>query len=771
MAAPTSATPTENFFSLDSFPSFVRGTQPPPPPEESVSFLGTPAERTPVPPSQSLRPSLAPPPPAPNAPQNAAAPNAAAPAEPEKPKGPLGRVVQKFEDGADYVVSSRWAKYLALAFGVFAFIMLVVGMSVSVANHNELGKIKHLVQNHMNATAQLATFFEVLHITDDMHTKDVQCLTLLAECEALSMTGGDQGMRAQLKRMCSFVVTRCERMVKNHLERLAEITFDAGSCFSVTDSQPFCYPSPEAQSADSLLGLRYDRVGPSSAMFGPLANQPDQSMLNRQEFGVFAAYSFYGVTGASSVNDGITYVSLNATSPSFGRATVMLETPERGWVTQFYADHERILALGLNSNKIYHWDVSASLSLAVPGTTITGADMASGTYTDNVTLSRPWSVRRFSNGDYLVSMLDSNSTQCLSNPAKCGGLMRLSAADMVTNPPAAPSRFDNADPNVATPGECIIGISGRNTVVCGSFSSYDQVLAPDCLDPQADIFDDVRWGSQLWVFSKDVGTAEDEIRLIPLSSDIADLVPAFAPIPTPDWAEDIGGFIPNRVVQLHGVSTTLLSVSTFGGLIAGYTVRLPGWSGAALAWVLPLNGDADDSDDTEAFTTPLVTDAIVSPDDCMLFLASPGLGQILAYSLCAGDASNGIPIPQLCAIHQLTSGFNSTVTYVHPSNPSRPLYGGPANLAVTPDGEFLYASSSSVFDDCLFPDAIAAGGFMVRYKVSSSRCDALSLDIDPGFFVDGNALPGRAGIPARMGAIGFAANDAHFMQRPHTLAV
>ncbi len=778
MAAPSGS--SSNFFSLNSLPSFIRTPQQPPS-EETTSFFGDTTERA----RPSLRPdpSHTPPDPEPSAhdvgSQHASAPSSAHDAVPpsaddaDKPeigtkRGPVRKAVHKFFQEFDKLTNKPWARMLVFAFAILGFIVLILGIGKTNDNVNSVRKI---LAEHWNLTVTLAQFFEILAITDDMNSKDMQCLTLLAECEDLAVSGADQGLMAQLNRMCALVVTRCERMVRNHLERLASITYDAGACFNVEDIQ-FCYPAQQVTSADTLFGLRFDRVGPSSAMFGTMANSPTQSMLNRQEFGLLMAYSFYQAPGASSVTDGIGYVSLNATSPSFGRATVMLETPERGWVHQFYADHERILALGLNSNAIYSWDVSASLSLAVPATTITGAAMASGTYLDNSTLSRPWSIRRFPDGDYLVSMLDSNVSGCIAGITPyCGGLMRLSATAMATNPLAAPSRFDTSPQTLQSTGDCAFVVSNERSVMCGSFGSYDHVLSQRCLDPATDIYADPNWGNQISAFTRSDGVRSDEIQLVPFTPapGFSNLVPDMAPVPTPDWVEDVGGFIPNRIVQLHGNKNMVLTVTTFGGMMAGFVLRAGSWEGAVLAWVLPLNGDPDDSDDTQAYTTPLVTDAIVSPDNCMLYLASPGLGQVLVYSLCGGDLAEGIPIPQFCTAHQLTSGFNNTEIYVHASNPSRPLYGGPANLAISPDGQFLYASSSSVFDDCLFPEAIAAGGFMVRYQVSASRCDALSIDIDPGFFVDGNALPGRAGIPARLGAIGFSAGDAHFFQADRTI--
>lgn len=679
------------------------------------------------------------------------------------------RYFRKVLNAMDRVVTSKPVRILTLAFGLVGFIFLLLHIGKTNENVND---VKHLLTDHINATIALAQFFEVLHITNDLHSKDVQCLTLLAECEDLSLSGLDQGMNAQLKRLCSNVVARCERMVKNHLERLAELTFDAGSCITLSPTAQFCYPDQEVTSADTLHGLRYDRVGPSSALFGPSSTAQEQSMMNRQEYGVFMAYSFFKAPGAGSVHDGIAYVSLNATSPAFGRPTVRLETPDRGWIHSFYADHERVLALGLDSNKIYHWDVSASLSLAPAGTTITGTDMATGTSTASGSLSRPWSVRRLANGDYVVSMLDNTGATCAGNAQLCGGLMLLSASSMATNPGAAPSRFDDVlDPFLITrhtPGECAVLGGGRDTVACGAFGSYDNVLSQRCLDAATDIFGTPAWGSQINTYTTS-GETTQQSDLVPML--LTDLTPVYAPRPPFDWSNDVGGYIPNRIVQFHNRDDQFLAVDTFGGAVIGMAWTGSGpsaiWSGAVVGWILPIGGDPTNPGDATSYTTPLLTDAILSPDDCMLFLASPALGQLRAYSLCETDP-HGMTSPRLCSTHQLTGGLTDSSTYVHASNPSRPLYGGPTNLAITPDGEFLYASSSSVFDDCLFPDAITAGGFMVRYKVSAARCDSLSIDIDPGFFVDGNALPGMAGIPARLGTIGFASGDAHFMQHDRT---
>lgn len=662
-----------------------------------------------------------------------------------------------------------------VALSVFAlmiittFIMVCVLASKSVEVESGLGSIGDVVQMHFGATLALAKFFHISHIVDDMHSKDVQCLTLLAECADLSISGMNQGAMAQMQRICHVVVERCERMVVNHLEHLAGLTFDAGSCESIIPgAEPFCYPEIQVVSGATLDGLRYDRVGPSSAAFGPMSPPAEQSMLNRREYGLYVAYSFYNAPGGGSMRDGIGYVSLDVSSPAFGRPSVMLESPERGWIHSFYVDHQRVVALGLDSNKIYSWDIGTSLALATAGTTITGANILTGTASANGALSRPWSIRRLLNGDYLVSMLDSTSTQCVANAQNCGGFMRLSAAQMIASPSAAPSRFDNvADPLFATrhtPGDCIVLGGGRGMVACGSFGSYDQVIAPRCFDPATDIYATPAWGSQINVFSAAGGLLEQKDLV---ASPLIDATPLYAPRPVEAWRNE-SGYIPNRIVQYHGRDDAFLVVDSFGGFIAGmvWNGDSPSsvWNGAIAAWVLPIGGNPTNLGDNTAYTSPLITDAILSPDDCLLFIASPTLGQVRVYSLCNSDGG-GLPAPVLCSIHQLTAGLTgSAIVYTHASNPSRPLYGGPSNLAITPDGEFLYVSSSSVFDSCLFPDAISAGGFIVRYRVSATQCNSLSIDIDAGFFVDGNALPGRNGVPARMGSIAFSSKDGRLQQ-------
>lgn len=652
---------------------------------------------------------------------------------------------------------------------VTTFIMVCVIASKSVQVESGITELGHVAEMNLGALLAFAKFFQISHIVDDMHTKDVQCLTLLAECAGLSNSGLNSGDKAQFQHICSIVVEKCERMVENHLEHLAGLTFDAGNCVTIfPGEEAFCYPQIQVTAATTLDGLRFDRVGPSSAAFGPLATPAKQSMLNRREYGLYVAYSFFDVPGAGAMRDGISYVSLDVGSPAFGRASVMLETQERGWIHSFFVDHERVLALGLDSNKIYHWDISTSLALATPGTTITGANMLTGTASANGALSRPWSIRRLTNGDYIVSMLDSTSTLCSSNAQLCGGIMRLSNAQLIASPSAAPARFDIvSDPLFLTrhtPGDCAVMGGGREMVVCGSYGSYDHVLEPNCFNPNADIFGVPAWGSQVNIFST-AGNLFEQKDLV--TNPLVDFTPAFAPKPVEAW-RNVSGYIPNRIVQYHGVNDAFIIVDTFGGFIAGMTLdgSSPSsvWNGAVTAWVLPIGGNPTNLGDATAYTSPLITDAILSPDNCLLFLASPSLGQVRVYSLCNADGG-GLPAPVLCAVHQLTAGLTqSTITYTHASNPSRPLYGGPANLAITPDGEYLYVSSSSVFDDCLFPEAIAAGGFVVRYRISAAQCNAMALDIDAGFFVDGNALPGRSGVPARMGAVAFASGDGRLQQ-------
>lgn len=695
------------------------------------------------------------------------------PTEFDNPYDPREKRIDKFRRVVTKMTDpSVWRAVFLIAMSliiVTTFVMVCVIATESVEVKSGINQLGHVAEMNLGALLAFAKFFQISHIVDDMHSKDVQCLTLLAECASLANSGLNPGDTAQLQHICNIVVERCEREVANHLEHLAGLSFDAGNCVTIfPGEEAFCYPQIQVTSATTLDGLRYDRVGPSSAAFGPLSAPAKQSMLNRREYGLYVAYSFYDIPGAGAMRDGVSYVSLDVRSPAFGRASVMLETQERGWIHSFYVDHERVLALGLESNKIYHWDISTSLALATPGTTITGPNMLTGTASANGALSRPWSIRRLENGDYVVSMLDSTSTECVGDAQFCGGLMRLSNAQLISAPAAAPSRFDSVTdplfPTRHTPGDCAVLGGGRSMVVCGSYGSYDQVLAPNCYDPDSDIFGVPAWGAQVNIFSGS-GSLLEQKDLI--ASPLVDLTPIYAPKPVEAW-RNVSGYIPNRIVQYHGVNDAFIVVDTFGGSIIGMTWdgSSPSsvWNGAVAAWILPIGGDASDLGDAEAYTSPLITDAILSPDNCLLFIASPSLGQVRVYSLCNADG-NGLPSPVLCAIHQLTAGLTgSTITYTHASNPSRPLYGGPANLAITPDGEYLYVSSSSVFDDCLFPEAIEAGGFIVRYRISTAQCSALSLDIDGGFFVDGNALPGRSGVPARLGTVAFSSGDGRLQQ-------
>jgi len=690
------------------------------------------------------------------------------------------------------VPSDIWSEQIVGAFTkvwrILAFLTMiaVVGLALSITmvalrddNSDSISGLRGEIAVLQNVTLALAKFFQILHVVNDMHSKEVQCLALLAECEALAISGTAPGFKAQVQRICAQTVTRCERMVVNHLEQLASLTFDPGACLSIgAQSDTFCYPEVQTVSGNGLAGLKSDRVGPSSAAFGPVGTDPELSILNREEYGVFMAYSFATAPTPGTMTDGIGYVSLNTSSPAFGRATVLLESPGRGYIRSFYVDHERIVALALEANEIYHWDISTSLSLAVAGTTITAANIATGTNRASGTfagsLSAPWSIKRLQDGDYVVSMINASTTPCAST-GQCGGLMRLSSAALSTNPAIAPSLFEDDSAPLFdtrdTPGECAVLEGGRATVVCGSFGGWadmvDGTVCPSVLPTE---FSAEEWGTQVNFFTGDTGyiTQQTDLETDPLT----DITPTYSPRPVEGW-RNVSGYAPNRIVQFHNTADTVIVVDLFGGSIAQmtFTGSSPDlWTGATTAWILPIHDVDTTSSDIDSYSSPLLYDAVLSPDDCMLYVAALGLGQVRAYSLCDQYGQAGLRAPNLCAIHQLTAGLTTDPkTYTHASNPSRPLYGGPGNLAVSPDGTYLYASSSSVFDQCLFPNAIAAGGFMVRYRVSTAKCNALTIDIDPGFFVDGNALPGRIGVPASINELAFSNGDAKLQQVDYTL--
>jgi hypothetical protein len=694
------------------------------------------------------------------------------------------RIVEKVEIGREALLAKAMDKLFTFTklLMLLTIVSLVLSSVILIRTGDSSGDFNNVFSHFdtlENITIAVAKFFQISQIVDDMHTKEVQCLTLLAECEALAISGTAPGFKAQVQRICAQTVTRCERMVVNHLEQLASLTFDPGACVSIGPfSDAFCYPQVQTVSGSGLMGLTSTRVGPSSAAFGPVGTDPELSMLNREEYGVYMAYSYAFAPNPGTMKDGIGYVSLNTSSPAFGRPTVMLESTGRGYIRSFYVDHERVIALALESNEIYHWDISVSVSLAVKGTTITSANIATGTTIGSGTFagsySAPWSIKKLASGDYVVTMINSTSTPCTST-GQCGGLMKLSAAALKTNPAIAPSLFDNITAPLHetrdTPGECAVLEGGMATVVCGSFGEPVGLLdGTDCPSMLLSGFSAEEWGTQVNYYTGNNGyiTQQTDLEVSPL----ADVSATYSPKPVEEWRNS-SWYAPNRIVQFHNTADTVIVVDLFGGAVAQmtFTGSSPDkWTGATTNWILPLHDTDPSSTDISSYSSPLLYDAILSPDDCMLYIAALGLGQVRAYSICDQYGTQGLREPNLCAIHQLSAGLTaSTKVYTHASNPSRPLYGGPGNLATSPDGAYLYVSSSSVFDKCMFPDAIEAGGFMVRYRISTAKCNALSIDIDPGFFVDGNALPGRIGVPASINTIAFSNGDAKLQQVDSTL--
>ncbi len=120
---------------------------------------------------------------------------------------------------------------------------------------------------------------------------------------------------------------------------------------------------------------------------------------------------------------------------------------------------------------------------------------------------------------------------------------------------------------------------------------------------------------------------------------------------------------------------------------------------------------------------PLVTDLNLSLDDRWLYVSCWGTGEMIRY-----DVSD--------PFHPKRTGSVRLGGIVrrapHPSDPERPLNGGPQMVEVSRDGERVYVTNSlySPWDAQFYPDGIR--GWVAKLDASPDG----SLTADPGFLVD-----------------------------------
>jgi selenium-binding protein 1 len=120
---------------------------------------------------------------------------------------------------------------------------------------------------------------------------------------------------------------------------------------------------------------------------------------------------------------------------------------------------------------------------------------------------------------------------------------------------------------------------------------------------------------------------------------------------------------------------------------------------------------------------PLLTDINLSVDDRYLYASCWGTGEFLQY-----DVSDPFNPKKIGSIH--TGGIVRRAA--HPSQPKKPLNGGPQMVEVSRDGRRIYFTNSlyASWDKQFYPDGV--DGWMVKLDVDSNGV----MKLDPNFFVD-----------------------------------
>ncbi len=120
---------------------------------------------------------------------------------------------------------------------------------------------------------------------------------------------------------------------------------------------------------------------------------------------------------------------------------------------------------------------------------------------------------------------------------------------------------------------------------------------------------------------------------------------------------------------------------------------------------------------------PLITDINLSVDDRMLYVSCWGTGELRQY-----DVSDPFH-PRLTAVQRIGGIVRRAA---HPSNPAKPLNGGPQMVEVSRDGKRVYLTNAlySPWDAQFYPDGIK--GWMTKLDADPAGGMAL----DPRFLVE-----------------------------------
>lgn len=494
-------------------------------------------------------------------------------------------------------------------------------------------------------------------------------------------------------------------------------------------------------------GRLFDRPGPSSLLEGSLHDQNGVGLILSDQVGMFLTVSYYDVATyvpglSADANDALVWISLNSSSGLANRPTFIYNSGARGGFNELHANMDRVVVPAPDTNEVYVWDISAGV--ANPSLSIINAtQMANG-----ANVSRPWVARELSDGTIVVGALEN---------ATGGGNGGLFSVDFGTSPATVARWDDTSDPlaaNRSSPGDFAVLDGSANFVQLGSLAPWSTVLgtAGVCFDNATEL---PLYGRQINLYNSVSRTIAGRF-----TADTTDITDAVGPVHVTPAFESLVGAIPTIVRRNVNNPDIFGFLSTYTGTVGvgvytGASDEQP-WTLSWISQILPkLSGTTPSVVNAAKLSLP--TDMVFSRDGRFLLVAVYGLGQIRAYEV---DDTN---IPKLCDTAQVTAGqaiFGSNVSYTHPSCPGRVLNGGPAHVNSDPFSDFIYVSSNFVgFDECVYPDLLEAGGWVVRYRLDS-ECRHGMLGLDAGFCIDCNHLPGTLnGQPARCGAMAFAAGD------------
>ncbi|MGB9653528.1 MAG: selenium-binding protein SBP56-related protein, partial [Candidatus Cybelea sp.] len=141
----------------------------------------------------------------------------------------------------------------------------------------------------------------------------------------------------------------------------------------------------------------------------------------------------------------------------------------------------------------------------------------------------------------------------------------------------------------------------------------------------------------------------------------------------------------------------------------------------------------------------LLSDIDLSLDDRFLYASCWGTGEMRQY-----DVSDPYHPKLVGSVH--IGGI--TRRAAHPSDPSKPLAGGPQMVEISRDGRRVYFTNSlyRAWDDQFYPDGV--GTWMVKLDVAQDG----SIAFDPKFFVEFD--PGHRAHQVRLQG-GDASSDSY----------